>query len=192
MKKRISNYIEDAVNNYNALLFNEGIQNTIGLIIDKSIQAFQNGNKILLCGNGGSAADAQHIASELSGKFCIDRPPLYAEALHVNSSYITSVSNDYGYATTYSRMVEAAGRKHDILIGLSTSGKSQNVLNALIKAKEKGMLTVGLTGKDIGEMNTVCDIIINVPSTETARVQEGHILIGHIICQLIEEKIFGG
>ncbi|MFM9057412.1 MAG: D-sedoheptulose 7-phosphate isomerase [Bacteroidota bacterium] len=146
--------------------------------------------KILLCGNGGSAADAQHIAAELSGRFYTDRPPLYAEALHVNGSYMTAVANDYSYDVVYSRMVEAAGRKGDVLIGLSTSGNSGNVVKALETARELGMVCIGLTGDGGGKMADLCDIIINVPSKDTPRIQECHILIGHILCQLIEESLF--
>ncbi|MFM9008904.1 MAG: D-sedoheptulose 7-phosphate isomerase [Bacteroidota bacterium] len=146
--------------------------------------------KILLCGNGGSAADAQHIAAELSGRFYTDRPPLYAEALHVNGSYMTAVANDYSYDVVYSRMVEAAGRKGDVLIGLSTSGNSGNVVKALETARELGMVCIGLTGDGGGKMAELCDIIINVPSKDTPRIQECHILIGHILCQLIEESLF--
>ena len=190
MKNSIKSYIKSSIDNYIQLLDDDNFQNTIERIVKKSIEAFKLDKKILLCGNGGSAADAQHLAAELSGKFYLDRPPLYAEALHVNSSYITAVANDYGYEETYSRMVEALGRKGDILIGISTSGDSLNVINALRKAKEKEMLTIGFTGINGGGMNSICDIIIKVPSEETPRIQEAHILIGHIICQLIEEEMF--
>ena len=190
MKNSIKSYISSSIDNYNRLLMDDDLQSSIERIVKKSIEAFKVDKKILLCGNGGSAADAQHIAAELSGKFYVDRPPLYAEALHVNSSYITAVANDYGYEETYSRMVEASGKKGDILIGISTSGDSLNVINALRKAKEKEMLTIGFTGSNGGGMNTVCDIIIKIPSDDTPRIQEAHILIGHIICQLIEEEMF--
>ena len=165
----------------------------IGLIediVNITIKSFRKGNKILLCGNGGSASDAQHIAAELSGRFYIDRPPLYAEALHVNSSYMTAVANDYGYDLTYARMVEAAGKEEDILIGISTSGNSANVIKALEKAKEIGMITIGFTGRDGGRIYDICDFCIRVPSEDTPRIQEAHILVGHIICQLIESKLF--
>jgi len=171
-------------------LTDEDLYNNIETIVNKSIEAFRLGNKMLLCGNGGSASDAQHIAAELSGRFYADRAPLYAEALHVNSSYMTAVANDYGYEETYARMVEASGRKGDILLGISTSGNSPNVIKALKKGKEKQMVTVGFTGSSGGDMNMVCDIIIKVPSNDTPRIQEAHILIGHIICQLIEEELF--
>ena len=145
---------------------------------------------VFVCGNGGSAADAQHIAAELSGRFYTDRPPLYSEALHVNSSYMTAVANDYSYDVVYSRMVEACGRKGDVLVGITTSGNSKNILAAMEMAKKQGMVTIGMTGKSGGKMNDCCDIMLRVPSTDTPRIQESHILIGHIICQLIEETIF--
>ena len=190
MKSRINKYIKSSVENYTRVLQDDILQENIQQIAIKSIAAFRDNKKMLLCGNGGSASDAQHIAAELSGRFYTDRPPLYAEALHVNSSYMTAVANDYGYETTYARMVEAAGRKGDILIGISTSGNSSNVVKAMQKAKEIGMLTVGFTGKDGGKMKDICDIMICVPSVDTPRIQEAHILIGHIICQLIEEEMF--
>ena len=190
MKSRINKCISSAVENYTHVLQDDILQEKILEIVIKSIAAFQDDKKMLLCGNGGSASDAQHIAAELSGRFYTDRPPLYAEALHVNSSYMTAVSNDYGYEATYARMAEAAGRKGDVLIGISTSGSSPNVVKAIQKAKEIGMLTVGFTGKNGGRMKDICDIMICVPSVDTPRIQEAHILIGHIICQLIEEELF--
>jgi D-sedoheptulose 7-phosphate isomerase len=190
MKSRINKCIESSVENYTRVLQDDILQKKIQKIVIKSIAAFRDDKKMLLCGNGGSASDAQHIAAELSGRFYTDRPPLYAEALHVNSSYMTAVANDYGYDTTYARMVEAAGRQGDILIGISTSGNSPNVVTAMQKAKELGMLTIGFTGKEGGEMKNICDIMICVPSVDTPRIQEAHILIGHIICQLIEEEMF--
>jgi D-sedoheptulose 7-phosphate isomerase len=190
MKSRINKCIKSAVENYTHVLQDDILQEKIQEIVIKSIAAFKDDKKMLLCGNGGSASDAQHIAAELSGRFYADRPPLYAEALHVNSSYMTAVANDYGYEATYARMVEAAGRKGDVLLGISTSGNSPNVVKAMQKAKEIGMLTVGFTGKDGGKMKDICDIMICVPSVDTPRIQEAHILIGHIICQLIEEEMF--
>ena len=190
MKSRINKCIKSAVENYTHVLQDDILQEKIQKIAIKSIAAFKDDKKMLLCGNGGSASDAQHIAAELSGRFYADRPPLYAEALHVNSSYMTAVANDYGYEATYARMVEAAGRKGDVLLGISTSGNSPNVVKAMQKAKELGMLTVGFTGKDGGKMKDICDIMICVPSVDTPRIQETHILIGHIICQLIEEEMF--
>jgi D-sedoheptulose 7-phosphate isomerase len=190
MKSRINKCIKSAVENYTHVLQDDILQKNIQEIAIKSIAAFKNNKKMLLCGNGGSAADAQHIAAELSGRFYTDRPPLYAEALHVNSSYLTAVANDYGYDETYSRMLEACGRKGDILIGISTSGNSPNVVNALEKANEIGMLTVGFTGRHGGKIQQICNIMIRIPSDDTPRIQEAHILVGHIVCQLIEEEMF--
>ena len=190
MKSRINKCVESAVENYTSILHDDVLQENIQKIVTASITAFRGDKKMLLCGNGGSASDAQHIAAELSGRFYTDRPPLYAEALHVNSSYMTAVANDYGYEATYARMVEAAGRAGDVLIGISTSGNSPNVVKTMQKAKEIGMITVGFTGKSGGEMKGICDIMIRVPSDDTPRIQEAHILIGHIICQLIEQEMF--
>jgi D-sedoheptulose 7-phosphate isomerase len=190
MKSRINKCIKSSVENYTRVLQDDVLQENIQKIAMKSIAAFRGDKKMLLCGNGGSASDAQHIAAELSGRFYIDRPPLYAEALHLNSSYMTAVANDYGFEETYARMVEASGRKGDILIGISTSGNSPNVVKAIQKAKDKSMLTIGFTGINGGTLNDICDIMIRVPSDDTPRIQEAHILIGHIICQLIEEEMF--
>lgn len=190
MKSRIKSRIKSSVENHTRVLNDSNLQINIERIVTNSIKAFKNDKKMLFCGNGGSASDAQHIASELSGRFYKDRPPLYAEALHVNSSYMTAVANDYGYEETYARMVDASGRKGDILVGISTSGNSPNVVKAMLNAKEIGMLTVGFTGSKGGKMKEICDIMIQVPCDDTPRIQEAHILVGHIICQLIEEEIF--
>jgi D-sedoheptulose 7-phosphate isomerase len=155
-----------------------------------AVKMFRKEGKILFCGNGGSAADAQHIAAELSGRFYLDRKPLFAEALHVNASYITAVANDYGYDQVYSRMVAAAGKKGDILVAISTSGNSKNIVFAAEKAKMQGMIVIGLTGKNGGSLAEFCDILINVPSSDTPRIQEAHILIGHILCEIIESDLF--
>ncbi len=152
--------------------------------------AFKSGNKVLFCGNGGSAADAQHLAAEFSGRFYTDRKALPAEALHCNTSYLTAVANDYSFDVIYSRIIDGIGQPGDILIGLSTSGNSKNIIKAFETAKEKGMVTIGFTGITGGQLKPVCDYLINVPSADTPRIQESHILIGHIICQLVEEKIF--
>ena len=190
MKSRINKCISNSVENYQRVLNDEILQENIENIVVKSVEAFRNDKKMLFCGNGGSASDAQHIAAELSGRFYSDRPPLYAEALHVNSSYMTAVANDYGYDETYARMLEACGRKGDVLVGISTSGNSPNVVKALEKANAIGLTTIGFTGSKGGKMNDICDIMIKVPSDDTPRIQEAHILVGHIICQLIEEEMF--
>jgi len=154
------------------------------------IAAFRGDGKVLFCGNGGSAADAQHLAAELSGRFYTDRPPLFAEALHVNSSFVTAVANDYGYDDVFARMVEAAGRPGDVLAAFSTSGNSPNILKAIEKGKSRGMTIVGFTGATGGKMAGQCDILLNVPSTDTPRIQESHILIGHIVCEIVEREMF--
>lgn len=156
------------------------------LIIDR----YKNAGKVLFCGNGGSAADAQHMAAELSGRYYYDRPPLFAEALHVNTSFLTAVANDYSFEEVYARLVKAMGNKGDILIGLSTSGNSKNVINAMNQARILGMVTAGFTGIGGGEMKDYCDILFDVPSNDTPRIQECHISIGHSICELVERGIF--
>lgn len=153
-------------------------------------EAFQNGNKVLFCGNGGSAADAQHIAAELSGRFYTDRKALFAEALHVNGSYLTAVANDYGYEEVYARMVDGIGHTGDFLVGISTSGNSPNVVRAMATAKSRGMVTVAMTGENPGELGRMADIVLAAPSSDTPRIQESHILFGHIYCQFVESILF--
>jgi len=190
MKESIINLINESVRTFtniskdqNQVVLIENITNTI-------LNAFKSDNKLLLCGNGGSAADAQHIAAELSGRFEIDRKPLNAEALHVNSSFVTAVANDYGYEEVYSRMVEAIGKNGDILLALSTSGNSKNIIRAIEKANSLGLITIGFSGNDGGAMQNLCKYNLIIPSDNTARIQEAHILVGHIICKLIEQKMF--
>lgn len=173
-----------------AILADDVFQGKIDLAAQAMTAAFRKDGKVLFCGNGGSAADAQHIAAELSGRFYTDRPPLYAEALHVNTSFVTAVANDYGYDDVFARMVEAAGRPGDVLVAISTSGNSPGIIKAIEKAKKQGMVVVGLTGKTGGKMAGLCDILLNVPSTDTPRIQESHILIGHIICEIVEREMF--
>jgi D-sedoheptulose 7-phosphate isomerase len=153
-------------------------------------KAFQKGKKVLFCGNGGSAADAQHLAAEFSGRFYTDRDALPAEALHTNTSYLTAVANDYSYDVVYSRLVKGIGNKGDVLVGLSTSGNSKNIIAAFETAKDKEMITVGLTGSGGGKMKDKSDFLFAVPSSDTPRIQESHILLGHILCQLVEEQYF--
>ncbi len=162
----------------------------IEVAVEVVTASFKNGNKVLFCGNGGSAADAQHLAAEFSGRFYKDRKALPAEALHCNTSYLTAVANDYSYDVIYARLVEGTGNAGDILIGLSTSGNSANIVKAFETARNKEMVTIGFTGATGGTMKAWCDVLLNVPSTDTPRIQESHILIGHIICQLVEENIF--
>ncbi len=155
------------------------------------IEAFQKGHKVFFCGNGGSAADAQHLATEFSARFYLDRSPLYAEALHVNSSHMTAIANDYSFEEVYSKAIEAKGSKGDVLFGISTSGNSINIIKALQMAQSKGVITVGMTGQTGGKMPPVCDYWLPMPSTDTPRIQEAHITVGHIICQLVEASLFG-
>lgn len=155
------------------------------------VSAYDSGNKTLFCGNGGSAADAQHLAAELSGKFYLDRKPIHAEACHVNSSFMTAVSNDYGFDQTYARYIEAVGKAGDVLVAISTSGNSENMVGAVLEARRIGMICICFTGSTGGRLAEIADVLINVPSTDTPRIQEIHILIGHIICELVESKLFG-
>jgi D-sedoheptulose 7-phosphate isomerase len=190
MQEHISDILNDSFNNLQKVINDKGLILEIETITTKIIKAFKDGNKLLLCGNGGSASDAQHIAAELSGRFIKERKPLYAEALHVNSSYMTAVSNDYGFESTYSRMLEAIGKKGDVLIALSTSGNSENVVNAVKMANSLDMLSVGMSGGTGGKIKELCQHNIIIPSSNTARIQEAHIIVGHIFCQIIEDKLF--
>ena len=190
MKQTIRSIIQASIDTKLAILLDEKMIDAIQESVEKITTAFKNGNKVLFCGNGGSAADAQHLAAEFSGRFYKDRDALPAEALHVNTSYMTAVANDYSFDVVYSRMIKGIGKKGDVLVALSTSGNSINILKAIETAKEKGMTTIGFTGESGGKMKNECDILLNVPSTDTPRIQESHILFGHIICQLVEEKYF--
>ena len=190
MNKKIKEIIQASADVKNKIAQNDAMLATIDICVGAIVTAFKSGNKVLFCGNGGSAADAQHLAAEFSGRFYTDREALPAEALHCNTSYLTAVANDYGYDLVYSRIIKGTGNKGDVLVGLSTSGNSKNILNAFEVAKQKEMLTIGLTGETGGKMKAVSDYLINVPSGDTPRIQESHILIGHIICQLVEEQYF--
>ncbi len=190
MQDQISKIIQASIDVKQQVLENRELQETVAKTVTALVTAFKNGNKVLFCGNGGSAADAQHLAAEFSGRFYTDREALPAEALHVNTSYMTAVANDYSFDVVYSRMVSGIGKKGDVLVGLSTSGNSINIIKALEAAREKGMITIGFTGTTGGKMKEICDYLINVPSTDTPRIQESHILLGHIICQLVEQQYF--
>lgn len=186
----ISDIISKSIAVKEELLKDQDLLNSIQAIADICIAAFKSKNKVLFCGNGGSAADAQHLSAELSGRFYIDRDPLYAEALHVNTSYLTAVANDYCFDEIFSRLVQAKGKKGDVLIALSTSGNSANIINAIETAKQIGMHTIGLTGASGGKMKGLCEQLIRVPSEDIPRIQESHIMIGHIICEIIESELF--
>ena len=186
----IKDIIQASIETKQKLLEDQALLQRIEGVTEAVVNAFRSGNKVLFCGNGGSAADAQHLAAEFSGRFYTDRDPLPSEALHVNTSYLTAVANDYSYDVVYSRLVKGMGKKGDVLIGLSTSGNSVNIIKAIEQARQIGMITVGFTGATGGKMKDICDHLINVPSTDTPRIQESHIMIGHIICQLAEEQLF--
>jgi D-sedoheptulose 7-phosphate isomerase len=190
MQHKIRSIIQASVDTKQRLLADQVLVERIETVTTLIAKAFTAGNKVLFCGNGGSAADAQHLAAEFSGRFYSDRDPLPSEALHCNTSYITAVANDYGYEHVYSRIVKGLGKPGDVLVGLSTSGNSVNIIKAIEQAKNLGMITVVLTGETGGKMKTISDYIINVPSNDTPRIQESHIMIGHIICELVERELF--
>lgn len=190
MNQRFREVFEEGIALREALLADPEYANLLHEMGKRMVEAFKSGNKVLFCGNGGSAADAQHISAELSGRFKMNRKPLFAEALHVNSSYMTAVANDYGFEHTYSRMVEAMGKSGDILFALSTSGNSPNILEAAKKAKEIGMQVISFSGANGGQLKALSDLIYLVPSDDTARIQEIHITLGHILCEFIEQQIF--
>ncbi len=190
MKTAIRDSFSQSIGVKQQCLADEPLLTTIESVAQACIATFRAGGKVLFCGNGGSASDAQHLAAELSGRFYKDRKPLYAEALHVNSSYLTAVANDYSFDEVYARMVEAAGRRGDVLVGISTSGNSPNVVKAMQKAQQQGMTTVGMTGATGGKLQQYADFLINIPSTDTPRIQEAHILVGHILCEQIEKELF--
>jgi D-sedoheptulose 7-phosphate isomerase len=190
MSAKIKDIISASIAVKQQVLQDDTMIKTVSDCVVAIVTAFKNGNKVLFCGNGGSAADAQHLAAEFSGRFYLDRDALPAEALHCNTSYMTAVANDYSYDVIYSRLVKGIGLKGDVLIGLSTSGNSKNIVAAFEVAKEKGMITIGFTGATGGAMKNISDYLLNVPSTDTPRIQESHILLGHIICELVEAQYF--
>jgi D-sedoheptulose 7-phosphate isomerase len=187
---RIIESIKESIEVKQKLLTNSVTISDIRKIAVACTNAFSRGNKVLFCGNGGSAADAQHLAAEFSGRYYYDRPPLPSEALHVNSSFLTAVANDYSYDEVYARLIKGIGKEGDVLIGLSTSGNSKNIIRAFEVAREMRITTVGLTGETGGMLSGLCDFLINVPSRDTPRIQESHILVGHIICELVESTLF--
>lgn len=190
MSEQIKQIIAASIETKQQLLNDASVHQKLIEVINVISKAFQNGNKVLFCGNGGSAADAQHLAAEFSGRFYKDRKALPAEALHCNTSYLTAVANDYSYDVIYARLVDGIGVKGDVVIGLSTSGNSKNIIQAFKVAKEKEIITIGFTGASGGKMKEISDYLFNIPSNDTPRIQESHIMLGHIICQLVEEKMF--
>ena len=187
---RIKEIILKSIAVKQAILESPELMEKIQVAANLCIDSFKNDGKVLFCGNGGSAADAQHLAAELSGRFYYDRDPLFAEALHVNSSYLTAVANDYSYDEIYARLTKSRGRPNDILIGISTSGNSENIIRAMKTARNIGMKTIGWTGESGGRIKDLSDCLINIPSNDTPRIQEAHILVGHIICEIIESEMF--
>lgn len=190
MTQKIKDIIQSSIRVKEQVLNDANLVHNLNTLVEKITHTFQQGGKVLFCGNGGSAADAQHLAAEFSGRFYTDRDPLPSEALHCNTSYLTAVANDYGYDFVYSRLLKGMAKPGDILVGLSTSGNSTNILNAFEMARQIGVTTVGFTGTTGGKMAGLCDILINVPSDDTPRIQESHIMLGHIACELVERNLF--
>ncbi len=190
MQEKIREIIQQSILVKQDVLEYDDLLTRIEKIVDEIVRCFENGHRVYFCGNGGSAADAQHLAAEFSGRFYKNRLALPAEALHCNTSYITAVANDFGYEQVYSRLIEGIGQKGDILVGLSTSGNSPNILEACKMAVVREMTVIGMTGDSGGKMAEHCHYLIDVPSADTPRIQESHIMIGHIICELVEAKYF--
>ena len=190
MKDYILGQISEAQRVMTAMLDDEVLLSAVADASDACIDCMKRGGKILLAGNGGSAADAQHIAGEFVSRFAFDRPGLPAIALTTDSSILTAIGNDYGYDKLFARQVQAHGNKGDIFIGYSTSGKSPNILRAFEEARNLGLICVGLTGNRGGAMRELCDYLLEVPSSDTPKIQEGHLVLGHILCGLVENAIF--
>ena len=191
MKERIRSVISESISIKKSILEDPSLIDTLKTVTNLCVNCLEAGGQLLFCGNGGSAADAQHLAAEFTGRFYLDRDPIPAEALHVNSSFLTAVANDYDFASTYARSVAAKGRKGDILFAISTSGNSPNIIKAAQMGKSKKMHVIGMTGESGGALAAEIDHLLNVPSKDTPRIQECHILLGHIICELVEKRIFG-
>lgn len=192
MKNYIIKQIADSAATKQAILENEALIDLLVEVAQRCVEVYKNGKKILIAGNGGSAADAQHFAAELVGRYGFDRPSLPSIALTTDSSNLTAIGNDYGYEYVFSRQLEGLGQEGDLFIGISTSGNSQNVINAFTSAKERGITTVALVGRDGGKMAQMADYSIVIPSNATPRIQESHLLVEHMICDIIEKEMFGG
>jgi D-sedoheptulose 7-phosphate isomerase len=190
MQEDIKRIVSASITVKQKLLADERLMKTTAEVVDLIVKAFQEGKRVYFAGNGGSAADAQHLAAEFSGRFYTDRHALPAEALHCNTSYLTAVANDYSYDEVYARLIRGIAHQGDILVGLSTSGNSRNMVRAFETAREMGVITIGFTGETGGKMKTLCDYLFNMPSSDTPRIQEAHMLIGHIICELVEREFF--
>jgi len=192
MKNYVINQIADSAATKQAILEDDVLLETIVTVAKACVEVYRQGKKTMLAGNGGSAADAQHIAAELVGRYGFDRPSIPSLALTTDTSNLTAIGNDYGYDKVFSRQLEGMGQEGDLFIGISTSGNSQNIINAFESAKERGITTVALVGRDGGKMGQMADFAIIIPSNATPRIQESHILIGHILCDIIEKELFGG
>jgi D-sedoheptulose 7-phosphate isomerase len=190
MNKAITDIINASVSTKQQILADPVLLESISKVVNVITDAFRKGKKLYLCGNGGSAADAQHLAAEFTGRFYKDRSALPAEALHCNTSYLTSVGNDYGFDEVYARMIKGIAQPGDVLIGLSTSGNSPNIVRAFDEAASKNMITIAFTGNTGGKLKQISQYLINIPSSDTPRIQESHIMVGHIICQLVEAQYF--
>lgn len=190
MKEQFKTLIAASIAVKTALLSNEELLDTLEKVVEVIVTTYQAEKRLFFCGNGGSAADAQHLAAEFTGRFYKDRLSLPAEALHCNTSYLTAVGNDYSFDDIYARMIKGTARNGDVLIGFSTSGNSPNIVKAFEAAKQKGVITVGFTGASGGAMKDYSDYLLNVPSSDTPRIQECHILLGHLMCQFVEERFF--
>ena len=191
MKNQIQKAIQNSISVKQQILQDAELLNRVALTVSQMVKTLKNGGKIHFCGNGGSAADAQHLAAELSGRFYFDREPLNAEALHCNTSYLTAVANDYGYDEVYARLLKGTAHNGDLLVALSTSGNSANILKTCKLASEMGVFVIGMTGASGGDLKKYSNILLNVPSSDTPRIQEAHIVLGHILCEHVEKEIFG-
>ena len=189
--QHIHNEIEASIATKQSLLSDKQLLNDVARAASVITEAYRKGNKTLLAGNGGSAADAQHLAGEFVSRFYFDRPGIASIALTTDTSILTAVSNDYGFSRVFARQIQAQGREGDVFIGISTSGNSPNIVEAFKECKSKGIFSIGFTGSNPCAMDTLCDICIKVPSSCTPRIQESHILIGHIICSIVEQELFG-
>lgn len=190
MKDCIKNHIIESVKTKDEILKSEQILQKIEDVATLIIQAYKNGKKVLIAGNGGSAADAQHIAAELVSKFYNDRPALNAIALTTNTSILTAVGNDYSHEYIFARQIQAYGNENDIYIAISTSGNSKNIIKSIEEAKKQGLKIIGLTGANTCIMDEICDSVIKIPSDKTPIIQESHIMVGHIICGIVEKELF--
>jgi D-sedoheptulose 7-phosphate isomerase len=191
MQQLIHQRITQSIEVKAKLLSDDTILSAVEEIVHSIVSAFRSNQKLLLCGNGGSAADALHLAAEFSGRYYLDRKPLNAEALNVNAAALTAVSNDYSFELLFARLLESKAVSGDVLWLFSTSGNSENIINAALKAREIGIVTIAFTGKSGGRLSGLCDLSVKVPSEDTPRIQEAHMLLGHIICELVEKELFG-